>query len=96
MALTRLVALGVLLQPADEVVEIFLLPLAVFEGTSLQFGVVSLLRERCIVRFLDGVAGSLIYSLRAKRTEKSSSSVGVSHMTSAGPPMQKMPPLGGD
>ena len=42
LGLTGLVALGVLLQSAYEVVEIFLLLLASFERSSLEFGVVSL------------------------------------------------------
>jgi hypothetical protein len=40
--LTRLVALGILLQSAHEVVEVFLLFLTLLQGSSLEFRVISL------------------------------------------------------
>jgi len=69
---TRLVALRVLLQSADEAVEVFLLFFATLKGAALEFGVVALgvgYYERLEMVVGVGVWGG--------RTEKSSSSDGV-------------------
>lgn len=48
---TWLVALGVALQIVDELVEVLLLAFAIFEGLSLEFGVVSLMLGQWLKSF---------------------------------------------
>lgn len=77
MERTWFVALRVVLQAIDKIVEIFLSLFAVLERSALEFGVIALWRILLLVPRVSNHVDLQLVKGRARRTRKSSSSVGV-------------------